>query len=197
MADNPSLTQRLQMFMQGDSSAADGLLRELLPKLRQIATRELKDERHISPVSPTELINELWVSSLSSGGWQIRDQGHFFALASLAMRRVLVDLARKRLAVFRGSGEVPLSLDHSPGLIEASVQDSATLVEIGILMDQLDAADPDAARIVDMRYFVGYTMEEIAKETGLTLKQVRTRWNRGMKWLKQMLNKKARGNSAG
>ena len=74
MADNPSLTQRLQMFMQGDSSAADSLLRELLPKLRQIATRELKDERHISPVSPTELINELWVSSLSSGGWQIRDQ---------------------------------------------------------------------------------------------------------------------------
>jgi RNA polymerase sigma factor (TIGR02999 family) len=197
MADNPSLTQRLQMFMQGDSSAADSLLRELLPKLRQIATRELKDERHISPVSPTELINELWVSSLSSGGWQIRDQGHFFALASLAMRRVLVDLARKRLAVFRGSGEVPLSLDHSPGLIEASVQDSATLVEIGILMDQLDTADPDAARIVDMRYFVGYTIEEIAKETGLTLKQVRTRWNRGMKWLKQMLNKKARGNSAG
>jgi RNA polymerase sigma factor (TIGR02999 family) len=196
MADT-SLTQRLQLFMQGDPSAADGVLREILPKLRQIALRELKDERHIAPVSPTELINELWIASLSSGGWQIRDQGHFFAIASLAMRRLLIDLARKRLAVFRGSGDVPLSLDDSRGLIGASVQDSASLVEIGVLMDQLDAEDPDAARIVDMRYFAGYTLEEIAKEMGLTLKQVRVRWNRGMKWLKRMLNQKAGGTSVG
>jgi DNA-directed RNA polymerase specialized sigma24 family protein len=67
------------------------------------------------------------------------------------------------------------------------------IVEIGILMDRLDAKDPDAARMADMHYFAGFTLEEIAQETGLTLKQVRTRWERGLKCLKRMLHAKARG----
>jgi hypothetical protein len=95
MAADASLTKRLQLFMQGDRAAADALLREVLPRLRDIAVRELKRERYVAPLSKTELINELWVSHLSKGGWQIRDQGHFYALASLAMRRVLVDMAER------------------------------------------------------------------------------------------------------
>ncbi|MGC9948362.1 MAG: ECF-type sigma factor [Bryobacteraceae bacterium] len=105
MSVNPSLTERLNLFMQGNQSVVDALLREVLPKLHEIAVRELKRERYMAPLSKTELIHEVWLSSLSKGGWQIHDQGHFYALASLAMRRVLVDLARKRLAARRGSGE--------------------------------------------------------------------------------------------
>jgi RNA polymerase sigma factor (TIGR02999 family) len=138
------------------------------------------------------LINELWVSNLSKGGWQIRDQGHFYALASLAMRRILVDLARKRLAIRRGAGETTLSLDESSALLKASVHETEQIVEIGILMDRLEAKDPDAARMVDMHYFTGFTLEEIAHETGLTLKQVRSRWERGLKWLKRMMQAEAR-----
>jgi len=197
MTADASLTKRLQLFMQGDRAAADALLREVLPKLRDIAVRELKRERYVAPLSKTELINELWVRNLSKGGWQIRDQGHFYALASLAMRRVLVDMARKRLALRRGGEEATFSLDESGPLIGTSVQDAEQIVEIGILMDRLEAKAPDAARMVDMHYFSGFTLEEIAKETGLTLKQVRTRWERGMKWLKGMLQAKARrGRSA-
>src|ERR1035441_7523994 len=98
MASYASLTERLNLFMQGNKSVVDALLREVLPKLHEIAVRELKRERYMAPLSKTELIHEVWLTSLSKGGWQIRDQGHFYALASLAMRRVLVDLARKRLA---------------------------------------------------------------------------------------------------
>ncbi len=196
MVSEPSLTKRLQLFMQGDTSSADALLREVLPRLQEIALRELKMERHLAPVTSTELISELWVTNLSRGGWQIQDRGHFYALASLAMRRILIDMARKRLAGRRGAGEVPLSLDD-PGRvpINPSVQDSALIVEIGILMDQLDAQDPDAARMVDMQYFTGFTLDEIAAETKLSRKQVRTRWKRGMKWLEQKLRTKARGAS--
>jgi len=176
--------------MQGNSAAAEALVREVLPKLREIALRELKMERYVAPLTKTELINELWIGHLSKGGWQIRDQGHFYALASLAMRRVLVDLARKRLAACRGGGDAPLPLTQSSPLLKTSVQDTEQIVAIGILMDRLESVDADAARIVDMHYFSGFTLEEIAKETGLTLKQARFRWERGLKWLKRMLRAK-------
>jgi RNA polymerase sigma factor (TIGR02999 family) len=192
MDSNASLTKRLQLFMQGDTAAADALLSEVLPKLRDIALRELRRERYVAPLSKTELINELWVSSLSKGGWVIRDQGHFYALASMAMRRVLVDMARKRLAVRRGGRDATFSLDESGPLIGTSMKDAEQIVEIGMLMDRLEAEDADGARMVDMHYFSGFTLEEIAKETGLTLKQVRLRWERGMKSLKRMLHAKKR-----
>jgi len=173
--------------MQGDSTAVDSLLREILPKLYEIAVRELKKERYLAPVTKTELINELWVRNLSKGGWQVRDRGHFYALASLAMRRVLVDLARNRLAECRGAGETPVTLDGSGALLKTSAREAEQIIELDILMGQLEATDPDAARMVDMMYFAGFTLEETAKETGLTFRQVRSRWERGRDWLKKML----------
>jgi len=186
MAGSISLTAQLQMFMQGDRAVTDALLREVLPRLHEIAVRELKRERFVAPLSKTELIHEVWLSSLSRGGWQIRDRGHFFALACLAMRRVLVDLARKRLAERRGGGETALSLDAS-GPLAAPLRDAAQIVEIGIAMERLETKDPEAARIVDMHYISGFTLEEIAAETGLTFRQVRSRWERGRDTLKRML----------
>src|SRR5580698_5788546 len=113
MSAGASLTERLQLFMQGDSTVVDALLDEVLPKLREIAFRELKRERYMAPISRTELVHEVWISALSKGVWSIRDRGHFYALISLAMRRVLVDMARKRLAVRRGGGETTLPLDEA------------------------------------------------------------------------------------
>src|SRR5579864_326228 len=113
MTGNASVTERLQLFMQGDPTVVDTLLDEVLPQLHEIAARELKRERYLAPLSKTELIHEVWLSSLSKGGWEIRNQGHFYALISLAMRRVLVDLARKRLAARRGGGGTTLPLEES------------------------------------------------------------------------------------
>lgn len=73
MGTTASLTERLQLFMQGDTSAVDALLGEVMPKLHQIAIRELKRERFIAPLSKTELIHEIWLTNLSKGGWQIHD----------------------------------------------------------------------------------------------------------------------------
>jgi RNA polymerase sigma factor (TIGR02999 family) len=194
MPKTVSLTERLNSFMDGDMAAADALLREVLPKLHEIAVRELKRERYMAPLSKTELIHEVWLSNLSKGGWQIRDQGHFYALASLAMRRVLVDLARRRLAACRGGGEAALPLEDMGGVLDSPAPDLQQIVEIGIIMERLEAKDPDAARMVDMHYFSGFTLEEIAQETGLTLRQVRLRWERGLKWLKRTLHPALPGN---
>jgi RNA polymerase sigma factor (TIGR02999 family) len=186
-----SITERLQLFMQGDGTTANALLADLMPKLRGIALRALDRERYHAPLTKTELIQELWLSSLAAGGWHIRDQGHFYALASLAMRRILVDFARKRLAARRGGGAAHLPLEEI-GPVTTQEQDAEQIVEIGILIERLDAVDPDAARMVDMHYFSGFTLEEIAAETGLTLKQVRRRWERGLKWLRKALGAKQR-----
>jgi RNA polymerase sigma factor (TIGR02999 family) len=173
--------------MQGNGEDADALLREVLPKLHAIAVRELKAERYMAPLSKTELIHELWLGSLSKGGWRVDSREHFYALASLAMRHVLVDLARKRLAARRGGTQFVVSLDGPEARKRAAWTDDERVVEIGILMERLEVKHPDAARIVDMHYFSGFTFEEVAAETGLTLKQVQYRWKKGHRWLKKTM----------
>src|SRR5580698_9651357 len=151
------LTEQLQRYSAGDRGVAEAVLREVLPKLHQIAARELRRERYFAPLSPTELINEVWIRSLGKGGWQITSRQHFYAIAALAMRRVLVDFARARLAQRRGSGDIPSSLDETTLNRQAEGTDLESMVRIGILMDKLEKADVEAARTVDMHYFAGFT----------------------------------------
>ena len=191
MPASASLTERLNLFMQGEKAVTDALLEEVLPKLHEIAERELKREHRLAPLSKTELIHEIWLGNLAKGGWQIENRGHFFALASLAMRRILVNQARKRLAQRRGGGETPVELEKSDVLLPAAPEDDTVekIVEIGILMDRLEAKHPDSARIVDMHYFSGFTLEEIAHETGLTFESRSAyAWEKGLKWLKRSLS---------
>jgi len=179
-----TLTEQLKRYSAGDRDIAEAILRETLPRLHQIAARELRRERYLAPLDPTELINEVWMRSLSKGGWLINNREHFYAIAGLAMRRVLVDFARQRLTTRRGKGESSVSLDEAPAGALTTDGDLEATVQIGNLMEKLAKADPEAARMVDMHYFVGFTLEEIAEITGLTMRQARHRWARGRDWLK-------------
>jgi RNA polymerase sigma factor (TIGR02999 family) len=183
----PSLTEQLRRLSAGDRNIADAVFREVLPRLREVAMRQLQRERYVQPYCPSELINEAWLKSLRHGGWQIRDREHFYAIAGLVMRQVLVDAARNRLAQRRGSGERALSLDDLPPSVHPSVTNDEQLVEIGLLLAKLDRKAPDVARIVDLHYMVGFSLDEIADITGLTLRQVRHRWKKGQDWLKDRL----------
>jgi RNA polymerase sigma factor (TIGR02999 family) len=185
MTSDHSLTQQLRHYFQGGQGDADALLSQVLPGLHRIAVRELKRERVAAPVTPTELIQEIWIRNLSKAAWQVQDRQHFYAIASLAMRRVLVDLARKRLAQRRG-GEEPLPL-YEADLDKHVMPDAWRIVEIGILMDRLAGHDADAARVVDMHYFGGFTLKEISETTMLSFRQVRLRWERGLGWLRTTL----------
>jgi RNA polymerase sigma factor (TIGR02999 family) len=184
-----SLTRQLQNFSGGDRAIAETILRAVLPTLHQIAVRELRRERSHSPLSPTELINEAWLRSLRKGGWHVNSREHFYAIAALAMRRVLVDFARQRLAQRRGEGETARSLDDLVPFARADTPDAESVVQIGILMEQLEVAIPEAARVVDMHYFAGFTLQEIAQVSGLTFRQVRHLWEKGRDWLKDRLGK--------
>jgi RNA polymerase sigma factor (TIGR02999 family) len=187
MAELLSLTEQLQRFSGGERGAAEAVLREVLPKLHQIAVRELHRERCIAPLSPTELINEVWLRSIGKGGWQIGSREHFYAIASLAMRRVLVDFARTRSSQRRRHHEESLTGFREPSLQASILSNPEGLLQMGLLMDRLEKTNLEWARIVDMHYFAGFTLNEIADITGLTLRQVRLRWEKGSDWLKDNL----------
>ena len=181
-----SLTEQLQRFSGGDREIAEAVLRTILPELHRIAVRELRKERYIAPLQPTELIDEVWLK-LQNGGWRIDHRAHFYGIAGRAMRHVLVDYARRRRAQRRGDGEIPMSLEANRSVGQAGSIDFERILEVGILMENLEEGDREAAIIVDMHYFAGYTFEELAEKTELTLRQVRHRWERGLRWLKDHL----------
>jgi RNA polymerase sigma factor (TIGR02999 family) len=187
MKSESSLTELLQRFSAGDREIAEAVLREVLPRLHQIAMREVRRERYVAPVTPTELINEVWLRNLHKGGWTIHDREHFYAIAANAMRHVLVDLARQRLAQSRGSGEFPASLNEISVGSHPATASPEKIVEMGLLLDKLEKKHPSAARVVEMRHFAGYTHEEIAEFTGLTVRQVRHLWEMGRNWLQDRL----------
>ncbi|HEY3838701.1 MAG TPA: ECF-type sigma factor [Bryobacteraceae bacterium] len=184
---DPSLTERLRQYSQGDQEIADAVLRQVLPKLRQIAVGQLARERVIAPLSPTELIHEVWLRRIRKGGWQISDREHFYSIAAHAMRCVLVDFARTRLADMRGGGEIPLPLDDSLVQTRWAGIDAQQLIEIGLMMNRLDQTDPSTARVAELHYFAGFTLEESAEIMNLTLRQVRHRWVKAKRWLRESL----------
>jgi RNA polymerase sigma factor (TIGR02999 family) len=182
-----TLTEQLQRFSAGDREMAEAVLREVLPKLHQIAARELHRERFVAPLSPTELIHEVWLRNLRNGGWQVRSRQHFYNIAGLAMRRVLIDLARSRLALRSGKGNAAISLDDITRGQQPAVAGPEQIVAIGLLMEQLEKADPESARVVDLHYFSGFTLEEVSEISSSTLRKVRKRWEKGRDWLKDRM----------
>jgi RNA polymerase sigma factor (TIGR02999 family) len=179
-----SLTEQLQAFSGGDREMAEAILREILPKLHQLAVRHLRKERYLAPVSPTELINEVWLRHMHKGGWHIKSRDHFYAIAGRAMRRVLVDFARARLALKRGAFDSPVLLDEGAADEQPDPVSASQIVEIGLLMEKMGKARPEAVQVVDMHYFAGFSIEEISEITGLSCRQVRHRWEKGRDWLK-------------
>jgi RNA polymerase sigma factor (TIGR02999 family) len=188
MSADVSLTEQLRRFTGGDREIAEKILREVLPRLHQIAVGHLARERAVVPLSPTELIHEVWLRSLHKGGWQIRDREHFYSIAAHAMRRVLVDFARSRLAQTRGAGDIPISLSGPISGVDPAVSGHAQIVEVGIMMERLEKNDPLAAQVVDLHYFAGFTLEESAEVMKLTLRQVRHRWSKAKRWLQEGLS---------
>lgn len=182
-----SLTELLRRYSSGSRHDSDGLFREIWPSLHQIAVRQLSRERFAAPVSPTELVNELWLRNLHRGGWRINNREHFYAIVSIAIRRLLIDIARQRLTASRNLGEIPGSLDDFPSLAVPDGKDLAEIVHIGILMERLEEKDRLSALIFDMYYFAGYTFEEISQTTGLTVRQVTYRWAKAERWVKSQL----------
>lgn len=170
----------------GRQDALDELVPLVYEELRVIARRHLRarrGEREATLVT-TALVNEAYLKLVdqSRAGW--RDRAHFLALAAVAMRHILTDRARARVAVKRGGGARPVTLDD-----HAIASDDApeSLLEIDDALRRLHDVDPRLARVVECRFFGGLSEEEIAEALGVTVRTVRRDWSKARMLLRRAL----------
>ena len=156
------------------------LFRDLYVELKQMARVRVASERPGITLNATALVHEAWIRLEKSAPEKWRDRSQFFASAAEAMRRILIEAARRRMAAKRGSGEVPVLLD---GLDVPEMAENKQLMEIHEVLDELEAEDPTKAAIVKLRFFCGMENEEIAAILGVNEKTVRRHWALAKVWL--------------
>ena len=165
-----------------------GSLERLMPlvydELRAIAHRRLGVQGRGGTLSTTELVHEAYLKLVDQSQADWRDRAHFLALASLAMRHVLVDRAKARAALKRGGGQRPVSLDE--GRVGADDQSEA-LLQLEEALERLAAAEPRLARVVECRFFGGLTEEEIAEVLAVTVRTVQRDWAKARMLLRRAL----------
>lgn len=158
---------------QTGPAGPDGLLRELYEELRSLAAHHLKGERAGHTLQPTALVHEAFLRMNGRPGLEISDRTHFLAVASIAMRRVLVDHARARVALKRGGGATHVTVGEANAITEDRTED---VLQVDAALHRLSVEDPQAARVVEMRFFAGMSELEIAQVLGITDRWVRKLW---------------------
>ena len=174
MGVRDDLTSTLRRVSTGDSAATDTLFKALYPQLRRLAQSHLARERPDHTLQPTALVHEVYLRLADASNLRWRDRVHFLAVASRAMRRVLVDHARRRGSAKRRAGRPHVSLDEALTVSRESV--NLDLVALDLALSRLEAEQPQKAQVVEMRFFGGMTEEEIAVVLDVTPRTVRRYW---------------------
>jgi len=174
------LTMLLRRMQQGDRAAAEQATALIYNELRRIASRAMRRERQGHTLQTTGLVNEAYLRLAAAGSLEIHNRGHFFAIASEQMRRILVDHARAADAQRRGGGAIQIALeDVQAGTPPPSVD----LLLLHESLTELERVDPRAAKVVELRYFGGYTDHEVVEALGVALSTVRRDWAFARSWL--------------
>jgi RNA polymerase sigma factor (TIGR02999 family) len=174
------ITGMLADWGAGDRDATDHLVSLLYTELRRIAHRQLRFEHPGHTLNTTALVHEAYARLADQTRMRWKNRGHFFAVAVGAMRRILVDHARKRQAFKRGAGAVMVTLDAEvPG---GDIQ-ADELVAIDEALSRLAAIDERLSRVVECRFFGGLSEEETAAALGITSRTVRRDWIKAKGWL--------------
>jgi RNA polymerase sigma-70 factor, ECF subfamily len=173
------ITKLLRQAAVGDARAESQLFEAIYAQLKTIARGMLARERRDHTLEPTALVHETFLRLRGRGiDWQ--DRGHFFAVAARAMRRVLVDHARARLAKKRPQSDERVPVEES---LEFSAADPVTVLAVDDAVTRLATVDERQARIVEMRFFGGLTEEEIAEAFGISSRTVKREWRVARLWL--------------
>ena len=189
--DTPGeITRLLKAHHSGDREAFDRLLPLVYERLRALARRQMARERPGQMLSATGLVHEVYMQLVDETGVEWRDRAHFFAICIRAMRRILVDYARRRTAQKRGGGLADLEVD--PERL-AVVRQAEALLAVDEALDRLASFNERLARLVECRYFAGMTDEETARTLGVSLRTVEREWPRARAWLQKELGPSAPG----
>jgi RNA polymerase sigma factor (TIGR02999 family) len=174
------VTGLLVAWREGDATAVDRLFPLVYQELRRIAHRQLSRERPDLTLGTTALVHEAYLKLVDQTRAQWADRSQFFAISARAMRRILVDHARQHLAGKRGGRRERVNLDEETLSLD---QRADLLVAVDEALDRLRAVDERASRVVECRFFGGFTEEETAAALGITDRTVRRDWARAKGWL--------------
>ena len=196
--DAREITHLLKAWAGGDRGALDQLTPVVYERLRRMAAHYLRQERQGHTLQPTALVHDAFVRLLDGADVNWRDRGHFYAVASNVMRRVLVDAARARLAEKRGAG-APRA-DHSTAfdfdrLPAAGSDDAQMLCDLDAVLSALARLDPRRAQVVELRFFGGLTVEETALALDTSPQTVMRDWKVARAWLARELGASESTNS--
>jgi RNA polymerase sigma factor (TIGR02999 family) len=200
MAEPIPVTDTFLRWRSGDASALDDLLPRVYDELRALADAYMRRERAGHTLQPTALVHEAFLRLLRLPPGSVQNRVHFFALAAQAMRRILADHARKHRAAKRGGNAVRVPLELVEGGPGPAVAPAAGAAASEVAADDLDTAledlaklDPRQARVVELRFFGGLSIEETAEVLGVSPATVKRDWLVARAWLHRELRGGASG----
>ena len=176
-----ALLQRLEL---GDATAADELLPLVYQELHRLAGAYMRDERAGHTLQATALVHEAWVRMAGELEGGLESRSHFLGVAARAMRRVLIDHARRRDADKRGSG---IAREDFERVLEVYRESAPDLLGLDEALERLERMDPQLARIVELRFFGGAQNREVAAALGISLRSVERGWQTARAWLRSEL----------
>jgi RNA polymerase sigma factor (TIGR02999 family) len=184
--ESPGVTQLLQLWESGDSHALDELLPLVYVELRRLAGGHLRNERPDISLQATALVHETYLRLVDQNDTSWQSRLHFFSVASQMMRRVLVDHARTRDRMKRGGGAYKLGLS---GAHPMPIEPDVDLIELDEALERLALVDSQKARIIELRFFGGLTIEQTSEVLGVSHATVERGWTMARAWLKREMTR--------
>jgi RNA polymerase sigma factor (TIGR02999 family) len=182
------ITRLLKWWQSGEPLALHALVPLVYSELRRLAAAHLRRERPAHTLQATALVSEAFLRLAGRDRPHLDSREEFFGLAAQAMRRVLVDHARRRRAQRRGGGRADLPLEV---LAEPAAMPVAGVLELDAALSRLEALDPRQARVVELRFFAGLELEETAAALGLSVSTVQREWRMARSWLRRELRRRS------
>ena len=181
------VTRLLQEWRNGSQEALDRLIPLVYAELRTLAARYLSRERHDHTLQTTALVHEAYVKLIDQHSVDWQNRAHFFGIAANLMRRILVDDARHRSRHKRGSGAKPEVLDDLPVAAPEAALDAVDTIALDQALQELEKIDPGQARLVELRFFGGLTLDETAAVLEVSPSTVKREWAIAKGWLYRAL----------
>jgi len=180
MAETAPVTQVLQAIGRSEEGASEKLLPLVYAELRRLAGARMAHEMAGQTLQPTALVHEAWLRLVSDGDRTWQNRGHFFGAAAEAMRRILIEKARRKSRLKHGGGQARLNIEDLE-VAETTPDDKILLVDEALA--RLKVEDPELERIVVMKFFGGLSNEEIAESLGLAKRSLDRQWAYARAWL--------------
>ena len=186
MAGQPEITQLLAGLTGGNRTVVDALLPLVYDEMQVIAHRHMRGERSNHTLNTTALVHEAYIKLIRQDQMTWQNRAHFYSIAALAMRRILINYANKRMAEKRGGGQAVATFEDGQVPREARADE---LVALDEALSRLATLNERQSKVVEYRFFGGLTQEEIAEVLGVSVPTVRRDWRLARAWLSRELKR--------